>query len=258
MNKQNPGRLTGSLSAYQVWTLAGDNEMALQYAQSAVELAPQSPVALAAVVRGNLRLNNADQARVALDQMLKLAPNNETAIITSMWFYLLTGDLEALDSLSADRPEGYIDKPGWAGTELLFERLSWAATAKLALGEAGLARELLEKGIPEPAGLDPRPAFVHTLALLVRARNLTGDTTGADTMAESAEQLVQRMRDQGWQGPQLDYTLASLAAAQGLGEQALANLRDGIEAGWDDFVMTNHDPVMADIIHLPEYLELSD
>ena len=112
------------------------------------------------------------------------------------------------------------------------------------------------------------PAFVlavaqlvwiwHTLALLVRARNLVGDTTGADTMAESAEQLVQRMRDQGWQGPQLDYTLASLAAAQGLVEQALAHLRDGIEAGWDDFGMTNHDPLMADIIHLPEYLELSD
>ena len=258
VNKQNPGRLTGSLSAYQVWTLAGDNEMALQYAQSAVELAPQSPVALAAVVRGNLRLNNADQARAALNQMLKLAPNNETAIITSMWFYLLTGDLEALDSLSADRLEGYVDKPGWAGTELLFERLSWAATAKLALGEAGLARELREKGVPEPAGLDPRPAVVHTLALLVRARNLTGDTTGAETMAESAEQLVQRMRDQGWQGSQLDYTLASLAASQGLAEQALAHLRDGIEAGWDDFVMTNHDPLMADIIHLPEYLELSD
>ena len=50
----------------------------------------------------------------------------------------------------------------------------------------------------------------------------TGDTTDAETMAENAEQLVQRMRDQGWQGSQLDYTLASLAAAQGLTEQALS------------------------------------
>jgi len=258
LQKQYPGRLTGSLSAYQVRALAGDNEMALQYAERAVELAPQSPVALAALVEGNLRLNNPDQARAALEQMLKLAPNNETAIITSMWFYLFTGDLGALDSLAAARLEPYIDNPGWAGSELLFERLNWAATAKLALGEAGVAHELLEKGIPEPAGLDPRPAVVHTLALLVRARSLVGDAAGARTMAESAEKLVQRMRDQGWQGPQLDYTLASLAASQGLAEEALVHLRDGIEAGWDDFVMANHDPVMADIIHLPEYLELSE
>jgi len=258
VEKQYPGRLTASLSAYRVWALAGDNEIAMQHAQRAVELAPQSPVALAALVEGHLRLNNPDQARVALGQMLKLAPSNETAIITSMWFYLLTGDLEALDSLSEDRLEGYIDNPGWAGTEFLFERVGWAAIAKLALGETVAALELLEKGISKPAELDPRPAVVQTLALLIRARNLAGDTAGARTVAESAETLVQRMLDQGWQGAQLDYTQASLAASQGLIEKAIAHLRDAIEAGWDGFVMTNHDPLMADIIKLPEYLELSN
>ena len=96
----------------------------------------------------------------------------------------LTGDLGVLDSLSADRLEGYIDKPGWAGTELLFERLSWAATAKLALGEAGVARELLEIGIPEPAGLDPRPAVVHTLSFYSRFRS-NSDTNSSKTASVS-------------------------------------------------------------------------
>jgi len=254
--QKDPGRLTASLIESRVWALAGDNEKAREHARRAVELSPESPVALAALVEGNVRLAYLDQARVALQQMREIAPNNETAIIATMKFYLMTGEIGALDSLATSRIERFIDNPGWAGTELLFERVSWAAAARLALGDTKGARELLEKGIPDAAGLDPRPAAVHTLALLARARSLGGDSEGAAEIAGSAGQLVERARAQGWGGSQLDYALATVAASTGSSAQSLDHLRDAIEAGWDEFVFANHDPVMLDIVQLPEYLAL--
>ncbi len=196
--QKNPGRLTTSLIASRVWALAGDNEKAREHARRAVELIPESPVALAALVEGNVRLEHLDQAQAALQRMRDTAPDNETAIIATMRYYLMTGDFGALDSLATSRIERFIDKPGWTGTEFLFERVRWAATARLALGDARGARELLERGIPNPAGLDPRPGAVHTLALLARARNLDGDPQGATEIAGIAGQLIDRARAQGW------------------------------------------------------------
>ncbi len=254
--QKNPGRLTASLIASRVWALAGDNEKAREHARRAVELIPESPVALAALVEGNVRLEHLDQARAALQRMRDTAPNNETAIIATMRYYLMTGDFGALDSLATSRIERFIDKPGWTGTEFLFERVRWAATARLALGDARGARELLERGIPNPAGLDPRPGAVHTLALLARARSLDGDPQGATEIAGIAGQLIDRARAQGWGGSQLEYALATVAASTDSSALALEHLRDAMEAGWDDFVFANHDPVMLDIVQLPGYRAL--
>ena len=254
--QRDPGRLTGSLTASRVWALAGNNEMALEHARRAADLAPQSPIALAALVDSNVRLGNLDKARTAFNQMRETAPKNETAIIATMRFYLMTGNYSELDALAASRVERFIDNPGWKGTGLLFERVSWAATARLGLGDARGALELLEKGVPDPAGLDPRPATVHTLALFARAKALNGDMEGAAEIATNASQLIERARDQGWGGSQLDYTLASVAASTDLQAQALDHLRDAIEAGWDDVVFANHDPVMVGIVRLPEYQAL--
>jgi len=254
--QKNPGRLTTSLIASRVWALAGDNEKAREHARRAVELIPESPVALAALVEGNVRLEHLDQAQAALQRMRDTAPDNETAIIATMRYYLMTGDFGALDSLATSRIERFIDKPGWTGTEFLFERVRWAATARLALGDARGARELLERGIPNPAGLDPRPGAVHTLALLARARSLDGDAQGATEIAGIAGQLIERARAQGWGGSQLEYALATVAASTDSSARALEHLRDAMEAGWDDFVFANHDPVMLDIVQLPGYRAL--
>ncbi len=256
--QRDPGRLTASLTASRVWALAGDNVKALEHARQAVDLAPQSPVALAALVVSNARLGNLDEARAALNQMRETAPKNETAIIATMRFHLMTGDYRELDAIAASRIERFIDNPGWAGTGLLFERVSWAATARLGLGDAHGALELLEKGVPDPAGLDPRPATVHTLALFARARFLNGNLEGAAEIATSAGQLTERAQAQGRGGNQLDYALASVAASTDSTDQALDHLRDAINAGWDDVVFADHDPVMVDIVRLPEYRELLD
>jgi len=253
-----PGRMTANVTAALVSALAGDNEKAFEYARLAAEVAPQSPVALAVLVDAAVRLERRDEAQSVLQQMRETAPKNETAIKTTMRFYLMTGDYELLDTLAASRIAPYIDNPGWAGTEFLFEGVRWAATARLALGDARGARELLEKGIPDHAGLDPRPSVAHTLALLARARSLDGDPEGAAEIAASADQILQRALAEGWGGGQLHYTRASVAASTGSSGLALEHLRDAFAAGWDDFVWASHDPVMADVVQLPEFRSLGD
>jgi len=110
----------------------------------------------------------------------------------------------------------------------------------------------------DPAGLDPRPAVAHTLALLARARGLDRDPAGAAAIAASADQLLERALAEGWGGSLIDYALASVAASTGSSARALDHLHDAIEAGWNDFVLANHDPVMAEIVQLPEYRALKD
>jgi TolB-like protein/Tfp pilus assembly protein PilF len=211
--QRNPGRLTGSLITSRVWALTGDNQQALEYARRAAELAPQSPVALATLLESLLRLGKPDQAQAVLKLMNDAAPDNETAIIATMRFYLATGDIDALDVLADSRVAPYIDNPGWSGTETLFERAAWAATARLAQGDTRGARDLLEKGALDPVQLDPQPRAVHMLALLEHARRLDGDPEGAAEIEESVAQLTGRARAE----------------------------------GWDDLAFANYDPVMAKV-----------
>jgi tetratricopeptide (TPR) repeat protein len=253
-----PDRLTGSLAASRVAALAGDNEQSLDDARQAVALAPLSPIALAALVDANLRLGRPDEAKAALQQMRESSPNNETAIISTLRFYLMTGDYESLERLAADRIAPFIDNPGWSGSELLFEGVSWVATARLALDDAKGARELLEKGVSAPDELDPRPSVAHTLALLARARNLEGNSEAAAEMAASADRILDRAQAEGWQGGIMHYARANVAASTGSSARALEHLRDAIEAGWNGAVSASHDPVMMDIVQLPEFLELMD
>jgi tetratricopeptide (TPR) repeat protein len=253
----NPGRLTGHLAASRVSVMAGDYSGALSRALAAAELAPQSPIALAALLESHLRLGNQSEARSALARMLESAPNNETAIIATMRFYLMTGDYQALDSIANARVSRFIDNPSGIGSEFLFEHVAWAATARLASGDAAGARDLLEKGVLNPDAIDPNPAAAHTLALWARALNLDGDHAGAEQMATAATQLIERAREQGWGGSQMDYVLASAAASTGATGRALEYLRKANEGGWSDFVYARHDPVMADVVNSSGFKELA-
>jgi tetratricopeptide (TPR) repeat protein len=254
--QRDPDRLTASLTASRVWSLAGDNEKALEHARRAAEIAPQSPLALAVLVESYLRLGQPGPAQSALQQMRKTAPNNEIAINATMRYQLMTGDYVALDKLAASRIERFIENPSLVGAEFLFERVGWAAAARLSLGDARGAREVLEKGIRDPDAADPHPSAVHTLALMVHARALDGDPQGAAEIVAIAGRHAERALAQGWGGSQLDYALASLAAANDSPLQALDHLRSAVAAGWDDFVFADHDPLMVNIVQLPEFRAL--
>ena len=256
LEEKDPGRLTVALALSRVWSESGDNQKALDYADLAVERASASPLALAVLVDKNLRIGNFDQAREELILMNEYASNNETAIITNMRFFLMTGNIEALDELATSRLDGIIDNAGLAGSALLIDRVGWAAMARLTMGDARGARDLFEKGIPEPAVLDPTPSSVHTLALFARAVSLDGDPEAALEIAETAIQLGERTVAQGWGGSQLSYALAAVAASSSSNTLALDHMQRAIDAGWNDFVYANHDPALVEIVRLPEFADM--
>jgi tetratricopeptide (TPR) repeat protein len=258
LDQRDPDRLAGALATHRVWSLSGNNEKALKFAERAVELAPESPIALAAIVDSNVRLGNLAPAQSAFDLMNELAPNNEFVATATMRFYLLTGDFDALDQLASSRLAGIFEGADLSGSEFLFERARWSAIARLGLNDARGASELLEKGIPDPGALDPRPETVRALALLARAKNLEGDDEGAAKVIADANRLAEAALSEGWDDGQLGYALACIAAAAGSPEKTLFHLREAIEAGWSDFVFANHDPVLAEIIQLPEYQMLTE
>jgi len=257
LEQRDPARLTGALAASQVWSLSGNKDKALQLAERAVELAPQSPVALAALVDSNLRRGEVIAARSAFDRMYALAPNNELVLTASMRLHMMTGDFDALDRLASSLLDGILDSEDFSGTAILFERARWGAIALLGLNDARGARQLLEKGIPDTDQLDPRPETIRTLALLARAKSLDGDAAGAADVIAIANQLAQAARSEGWDRGQLSYAAACIAAASGSAEQAVVHLREAVDAGWNDFALADHDPVLADVIQLPAYRALT-
>lgn len=64
------------------------------------------------------------------------------------------------------------------------------------------------------------------------------------------------MRAQGWATGDVDYALASLAAAGGSVAEALAHLNAAVDHGWRDVLYANQDPVMAALRPTAEYQTL--
>jgi TolB-like protein/Tfp pilus assembly protein PilF len=256
LEQRNPDRPTGALAASRVWSLSGNKDKALQWAEHAVELAPQSPVALAALLDGHLHLGNTEAARSIYDRMNALAPNNELVLTSSMRFHMMVGDFEALDQLVSPQLKGIMDSEAYSGTAILFDRARWGAIALLGLNDPQGARQLLEKGIPDLDQLDPRPETIRTLALLARARSLDGDAAGAADIISVANRVTDIARSEGWDRGQLGYAAACIAAARGAAEQAVVHLEEAVDAGWNDFALADHDPVLADVVQLPAYQTL--
>ena len=114
LEQRNPGRLTGSLITSRVWALSGEDQLSLENARRAADLAPESPVALAALLDGLVRLGKIDQARAILDRMNEAAPNTERVIIATMRVSLAPGDLKALASRAPSRVTPVTDRPALA------------------------------------------------------------------------------------------------------------------------------------------------
>ena len=195
---RSPGRLTASLVKSRVWALAGDDQQAFDQARRAADLEPDSPVAMASLLEGLLRLGKLDHAGAIVRRMNETAPDNDTAIIATLRYFLASGDYVSLDELAASRVAPFLDRPGWAGTQLLFERTGWAAVARLMLDDPAGARDLLDKGGRDPAKLDPQPPAALILDLTVRTRRLNGDAEGAAEITARAERLRGRARAEGW------------------------------------------------------------
>jgi hypothetical protein len=169
-------------------------------------------------------------------------------------FLLVAGRHSELQTMTTQRAQQFINSGGSTGSKLLLERLVWAAIARLSSGDSSGASELLERAMPSPMSLDPRPQSIHYLALLTRSRMLEEKDQAAIAEAlENGRVTAQRVQDQGWGTSDVDYALAALAAAGGALPDALAHLQDALSHGWRDFLFANNDPAMASLHATVEY-----
>ena len=254
----NSGRLATPIMQSRVALLSGDYDRALAAAERARNLAADDPVTLAALVDAYLHNGLSADAATTLQRARELAPNNETVLLASMNYYRIAGEYEELNALADARLQPIIGNPAFRGTELLYERLIRAATARLLLGESSVALEYLEQAMPDHDALLPRPASVHGLALLAHARALNGDEAGRDAAILSAREAAERARSEGWHGGVLDYAVAAATAASGDHARALEILQRAIDAGWRDFVSAAHHPSFENLRVLRQYQALRD
>ena len=249
-------RVSNALFQSQAYSLSGNFGKALEYSKNAVNLQPNSPIPLSSLLDSYVRMGKNEQADIIYQTIKDYAANNETAIIAMMQYYLLTGDYKKLEEIASSRLQGFLDNDGFKGSQIVFKRVGWAARAHLALGQNKKAKDLLEKGLPEIVKILPQPDSIHTMIMLVRAHYLEGNETGALALANDVSKLLDRAQLEGMNIQQLAYARVCLAASLNQPLKAVSLLKKAINVGWKDFVKSNHDPVLLDVVKRVEYKNL--
>ena len=254
---ENPERLPVTLAMSRVAAMAGQAERSLQFAMQAQSTAPNNPIAITRVIDAYLQLGRLDEAGASLDRARSVAPENESVIQASMRFLFAAGRNRELEELTTQRMQPIVNNTGSAGSKLYLERLVWGAIGRLSVNDSAGASELLEQALPASLNLDPHPHSIRDLALLTRSRVLEGnDLANIDAALEKGEAIAQRVQAQGWGTGDVDYAMASLAAAGGSVADALAHLNAAVDHGWRDILYANQDPTMASLHTTAEYQTL--
>ncbi len=254
---QHPDRLRVKLAVSRVAALAGQAERSLQFALQAQSVAPNNPIAITRVIDAYLQLGRLDKAGASLDRARRIAPENESVIKASLRFLFAAGRYTELEELTTRRMQRVVDSTDSADSKLRLERLVWGAIGRLSVNDAAGASDLLERALPASINLDPNPHSIRNLALLTRSRVLQGDDPARiDAALARGEAIAQGVQAQGWGTGDVDYAMASLAAAGGSVADALAHLNAAVDRGWRDILYANQDPAMASLHTTAEYQTL--
>ena len=254
---KDSGRLPVKLAMSTVASLAGQPERSLKYALEAQSAAPNNPVVIARVIDAYLQLGRMDEAVAGLDRAQSVAPENESVIQASIRILFSAGRSTELEQLTTQRVRFALNTEGLAESKLRLERLVWGAIGRFSVNDTAGASELLELALPATLNLDPHPQSIRGLALLATSRALQGnDAAKIEAALQKGEAIAERVQAQGWNTGDVDYALASLAAAGGLIPEALAHLSAAVDHGWRDVLFANQDPVMTALHATTEYQTL--
>ena len=253
----DPERLPVKLAMSTVTSLAGQPERSLRYALEAQSAAPNNPVAITRVIDAYLQLGRLDEAEASLERARRVAPENESVIQASIRILFAAGRSTELEQLTTQRLQFALNTEGLTDSKLHLERLVWGAIGRLSMNDSTGASELLELALPATLQLDPHPYAIRGLALLARSRVLEGNNSAEISAAlQKGQAIAERVQAQGWGTGDVDYALASLAAAGGSIPDALAHLDAAVDHGWRDVLFANQDPVMAALHPTAEYQTL--
>lgn len=253
----DPAQLSVTLAMSEISALAGQSDRSLQLALQAQSMAADNPVTLTRMIDAYIQLGQLDDAEASLNRALAIAPENEMVIQASLRFMYVAGRHAELEQLATQRAQLVIDNPGLTGSKLRLERLMWGALGRFGVGDLSGASEWLETAMPTDSQLDPHPQSIHYLALLARSHMLedSDDAIAADIM-KRGRAIAAVSQSQGWGTGDVDYALATLAAAGGEVPAALQHLSDAIDHGWRSVSFANQNPALALLHDTPEYKAL--
>lgn len=253
----NPQQIAVVLAMSEVAALAGDPDQSLQLALQAQSLALDNPITLIRIMDAHIQLGHLDDAATSLNRALAIAPENEAVTQASLRYLFVTGQQAELRQLTNERALLVINTAGLIESRMRLERLVWGALGRFAVGDSAGAAEWLESAMPKDSTLDPNPQSIHYLALLARSRVLTGtDDTEVAAAVARGKAIAVRLQSQGWATGDVDYALASLAAANGELPAALQYLSDALDGGWRGISFANQNPALEILHDTPEYQAL--
>jgi TolB-like protein/tetratricopeptide (TPR) repeat protein len=135
------------------------------------------------------------------------------------------------------------------------------AAASAAAGQPGTAVDLLSPLLVDAGHGGPlytgSPAFLP-VAVLAAARKAAGDGDGAEEALAAASAWLQEQRQAGFDGAELDYLEARIAAVRGNVDAALVSLRRAAGAGFLGVSALAWDPALAGLHGSGEFTRLKD
>ncbi len=140
-----PGQVESYINITSAYSLLGEFEKALPFAQKAVEMQPEQPIASGNLLQVYLGLNRMADARTGMERARKLGIDTSTLFrMVELQTYFLLGEpneVQRIMTLVAGQPDEFLATQALAGTQLLSgEYQKAAATTQQTLEHAGLAK----------------------------------------------------------------------------------------------------------------------
>jgi TolB-like protein/Tfp pilus assembly protein PilF len=244
--------LLRTLSGYAV--AHGDLVEGWDYARRSYQLAPESPVVIAAMAKAWLELGALEESEKVLLSGIEIAGDN--ADLKSLYFHvlLLAGRLEEAEQIVREQFGADV-----GALPERFQRFYHFQMGMIHLqrGDLAAAREAMERAInPDPLlALDDNQTFILSTAALLNER--LGNNELAEQRLLEAERALHRARLNGIDDAGIYYTQTVLHALRGESEQALESFQQAYERGWRQSWVLKIDERLNPLRDDPRFIELS-
>ncbi|MCF6225184.1 MAG: hypothetical protein L3J22_02625, partial [Xanthomonadales bacterium] len=219
------------------------------YAQQALALSPEDPMALIRATEISLLIGNYEQSRSLLKVLARVAPNNEqydmlflSQMVVDKQFEALSRYLgpAAVDS-TEELPLDELTKTIWRGRLGLFQNDNQLALTSFLR---------IEERIEEMNNDGFRAEIFSQRAVAEQRLGLQNEMKLSLSKARAA---VRRMQAIGLKGNQVHYLSSAIESLSGNIQQALEQFKQAVDGGFSDVLGVQHDARMDALRELPEF-----
>ncbi|MFK7954566.1 MAG: tetratricopeptide repeat protein [Lysobacterales bacterium] len=234
------------------WDIAnGRHTSAHTHLLQALLLSPDEPVSQTMIGHLYLRWGQVERARSAFQLARQLAPDNKEVEDAWARLLLVAGRFEELDQHAQGRLEKLAPQEQGSTADTLLP-LVRQGIAALGLGQPQRAWEKLQ-GVVRRLDILVPEAAIQVLSWSAIAGIETQRNDLATYQLDQANRLLERLRVQGNESPDLSYLEATLLAMGGHTDEALTLLENYLSMGWVSAAEASADPRLASLRASPRF-----